>query len=260
MKTVSFMFKLSRLGYLPLALFLVVFLPASGHFDALMPFPVHGSASALESKTYRPMSQETLTAILEETREKFSKVKTLKTKLTQEKNISLFSTPIVSEGIFLFKHPDKIRFEFYTPFQSALIVNRKKILKYEMVKGQWQALLQGDQRIAGIILDHMGAWVNGRFNHNGLYKISGKYIPGSNQERPGAVTLILEPKAEEFKQFIHAFELGINGDLNRLDFILIRETEQDFTRIAFYDDRINIHLDDLVFTGNAQGPSPVTPW
>jgi hypothetical protein len=214
--------------------------------------------TALASETQQSIPPDRLAAVLEEAREEFGKVNTLKTKLTQEKNISLFAAPVISEGIFLFKSPDKIRFEFHTPFQSALIVNQKKIFKYEMVKGQWNTLSQGDQKIAGIILDHMAAWVKGRFNHGDLYRISGKYIPGAS--RPGAITLILTPKADEFRQFIQAFELGINKDLNRLDYIVIRETDKDFTKIAFHDDRINLPLDDLLFTGSANGPPPVPQW
>ncbi|MCG8632906.1 MAG: outer membrane lipoprotein carrier protein LolA [Desulfobacterales bacterium] len=206
------------------------------------------------------MSKDRLAAVLEEARKEFGKIKTLKTKLTQEKNISLFAVPVVSQGLFLFKTPDKIRFEFLTPFQSALIVNQKRISKYEMVNGQWKRLGQGDQRIAGIILEHMAAWMKGDFNHGNLYRVSGKHTPGTTPEHPGAVTLILTPKAEEFRAFIRAFELGINKDLNRLDYIVIREKDEDFTKIAFLDDRINRPLDDLFFTGTDLGPVSVPPW
>jgi outer membrane lipoprotein-sorting protein len=216
--------------------------------------------TALASETQQSIPPDRLAAVLEEAREEFGKVNTLKTKLTQEKNISLFAAPVISEGIFLFKSPDKIRFEFHTPFQSALIVNQNRIFKYEKVKGQWEALNQGDQKIAGIILDHMAAWVKGRFNHGDLYTISGEYTPGTTPEHPEKVSFILTPRAEEFRQFIQSFELGINNDLNRLDYIVIRETKTDFTRIAFHDDQINPPLDDLLFTGSDIGPAPVPPW
>ncbi|MCA1794196.1 MAG: outer membrane lipoprotein carrier protein LolA [Desulfobacteraceae bacterium] len=200
---------------------------------------------------------EKLEAILETAENNFSDVQTLKAKLIQEKNISLFSEPVISEGFFLFKNPDKIRLEFTTPFKSALFVNKDQFYRFEEIKGEWKAMSSGDKKITRIMLDHMAAWVKGRFNKDGLYRISGKYLFGNKPENPAAIILILEPKAVEFREFIRAFELGINADINRLEHITIRESEQDFTHIEFYDEQINMPIENNLFAPGKQGPVPV---
>lgn len=202
------------------------------------------------------ISEDQLQIILSNVENNLGRINTLKTKLVQEKNIALFSEPVLSQGILLFKSPGNIRFEFFTPFQSVLLVDDHKVATFEMFNGKWKQIDSGSKKIMGIILDHIAAWVKGQFNRDNLYRISGQYRQNSNH----GYTIILEPIAKEFKKFIQAFELGINSDMNRLDFIIIRESGNDYTKISFFDDRINIPLDDIYFSGDVKPLSPVPQW
>ncbi|MDT8380538.1 MAG: outer membrane lipoprotein carrier protein LolA [Desulfotignum sp.] len=221
-------------------------------------FPGSGvcTEAQINSEEGHLISEDRLQIILSNVENNLGRINTLKTKLIQEKNIALFSEPVLSQGILLFKSPGNIRFEFFTPFQSVLLVDDHKVATFEMFNGRWKQIDSGSKKMMGIILDHIAAWVKGQFNRDNLYRISGRYRQNSKR----GCTIILEPRAKEFKNFIQAFELGINSDMDRLDYIIIRESGNDYTKISFFDDRINIPLDDIYFAGDIKLLSPVPQW
>ena len=202
------------------------------------------------------MSWDRLQTILATLENNLGRISTLKTKLVQEKNIALFSEPVLSNGILLFKSPDNIRFEFFTPFQSLLLVDDHKVSKFEMFNGEWKQMDSGNKEMMGIILDHIAAWVKGRFNRDNLYSVSGR----DGKDDKDGCTIILEPRAKEFKKFIRAFELGVNSAMDRLDHIIIRESGDDYTKIRFFDDRINSSIEDIYFKGDGKPLAPAPQW
>lgn len=213
---------------------------------------VLGSMGTGLAQNLDPIPPDRLTRILVDAEKNFTAVKTMKTLLTQEKNISIFSETIISKGFCLFKRPDKLRLEFTDPFKSSLMVNGRKVYKYEYFNGTWKKINPGNKEILGMIMNHITAWMSGRFNDSNLYEISGFSRPG--------ITILLTPKSDEFKKFIHSFELGLNKELNGLDYIIIHETGKDFTKIRFHHDRLNEKVADNLFNGNLDTPHPVEPW
>jgi outer membrane lipoprotein-sorting protein len=232
------------------------------------PFMIR-DAGADQSKSCS-IPDDSLDNILASTEKNLGQIKTLKTLLIQEKHLSLFAEPVISTGVFLFKAPGKIRLEFFEPFKSILMVSGSRLFKFEEFNGQWQKIPQGSEKMMEVVLDHIGAWVNGRFNQGDLYKITGKYRPdnlspdnlGSDNLNPDsldpdnlspenlskdqrAFSLILEPRAAEFKKFIQAFELGINSGMDRLDYIIIKESGEDYTKITFHQDLVNTPVEDV---------------
>ena len=213
------------------------------------------AAENYDTGTIIPQAQ--LSLILSNIEENMGKIKTLKTKIIQEKKIALFSEPVFSNGILLFKSPDKIRFEYFDPFKSVLLVNENKISKYEMVNGQWKKIGSGDEKMMRVIMDHIGAWIKGRFNESDLYTVSGQYRTVEDQI---SYAVLLEPKSESFKSFISGFELGINEKMDRLDYIIIKESGDDYTKLTFRDDEINTAVEDLYFTGDSRTFPAVPQW
>ena len=210
------------------------------------------TVSPLPATESVPVSGDQLNRLLEKVEKNFSAVKTLKTMLTQEKNIAVFSETVISKGFCIFKSPDKLRLEFTEPFKSVLIINRDQIFKYEFFNETWQKLDTGNKEIMLLIMENITSWLQGRFNDPDLYEIRAF----KNKD----TTLILTPKAVEFKRFISAFELGLNPEMNGLDHIIIRETKNNFTQIRFHNDAVNKQIPDILFEGTAHAPCPVSPW
>lgn len=200
----------------------------------------------------KPVSEDQLSQLLENIEKNFSKIKTLKTMLIQEKNISLFSETIISTGFCIFKSPDKLRLEFIKPFKSSLIINNHQIFKYEFFNGNWQKLDSGNKEIMLLIMENITSWLKGRFKDPNLYEI----IAFKNKN----ITFLLTPKASEFKKFIKSFELGLNSEMNGLEYIIINETKKNYTKILFHNDEINKEIPDIIFDGTHDKPYPVSKW
>ncbi|WP_321491734.1 outer membrane lipoprotein carrier protein LolA [uncultured Desulfobacter sp.] len=226
-------------------------------FSAILSFPGFCAEAGNAEGTSSVIPEGELRTILTRIEENMNQITSLKTKIIQEKKISLFSEPVFSNGILLFKSPDKIRLEYFDPFRSVLLVSKDKIYKYEMVNGKWENLGSGDEKMMRVILDHIASWIKGRFNEKKLYSVSGRYRMVENRT---AYCILLEPKAEGFKSFISGFELGINENMTRLDHIIIKEPNGDYTKLMFHDDQINTGIQDLYFTGNSQNFSAVPQW
>ncbi len=204
---------------------------------------------AIESK---PIPVNQLNQLLENVEKNFSKIKTLKTLMTQEKNIALFSEPIISTGFCIFKSPDKLRLDFIEPFKSSLIINNSQIFKYEFFHDNWQKLDIGNKEMMLLIMENITSWLKGKFKDPDLYKICA--FKNNN------TTILLTPKADEFKKFISSFELGLNHEMNGLEYIIINETKNNYTKIQFHNDEINNEIPDIIFEGSNDKPHPVSQW
>ncbi len=204
---------------------------------------------AIESK---PISDNQLNRLLKNVEKNFSKIKTLRTMLTQEKNIALFSETIISTGFCMFKSPSKLRLEFTKPFKSSLIINDNQIFKYEFFNGNWQKLDTGNKEMMRLIMENITSWLQGRFKDPDLYEISAYRNKGT--------TILLTPKADAFKKFITSFELGLNHGMNGLEYIIINETKNNYTKIQFYNDEVNKEIPDKIFEGSNDKPCPVSQW
>jgi outer membrane lipoprotein-sorting protein len=200
----------------------------------------------------KPVPEDHLKALLEKIEDNFSGIKTLKTLLTQEKNIAMFSEPVISNGFCIFKAPNKLRLEFTKPFKSSLIVNGNQVLKYEYFNGEWQKLDSGDKEILLLIMDNIASWLRGQFKDTDLYDI--KAFENEN------LKILLVPKAKEFRKFIASFELGLNREMNGLAYIIINETKNNYTKITFHDDEMNTDIPDMLFEDNADKPHPISQW
>lgn len=196
------------------------------------------------------LSQEKLDALLTRIENNFGQIDTLFTRFTQEKKISLFTGKIISKGFCLFKAPEKLRLEYVTPYKSALTINNERVSKYEYINEHWKKLDSGNQEIMIGIMKNITDWLKGRFRDTDLYKIR-----GFDQ---GHKWIVLEPKNKDFKKMIRSFEMGINSTLTGLDYIIIHERSDDYTKIMFHHDKLNIKLPDNLFKNGADGPHPVS--
>ncbi len=198
------------------------------------------------------LTEDELNTLLSKAENNFGSIKTIKTLLTQEKNLSLFSEKIISKGFCLFKAPDTLRLDFTEPFKSSLIVNNGIVYKYEYYEGSWHKLTPGNKEIMLLIVKNITSWLKGNFRDPNVFDIT-----AYNSKNP---TIILIPKSKEFKNFITSFELGLNEKINGLDYIIINEKKTDYTKIIFHQDIVNGDIPEILFSGNDNKPQNVEKW
>ena len=100
-----------------------------------------------------------------------------------------------------------------------------------------------------LIMENITSWLKGKFKDPDLYEIC--VFKNKN------TTILLTPKADEFKKFISSFELGLNHEMNGLEYIIINETKNNYTKIQFHNDEINNEIPDIIFEGSKDKPHHV---
>ena len=110
----------------------------------------------------------------------------------------------------------------------------------------------GNKEVIIHIMKNITSWLKGEFNSSNLYDIS-----ATKKEK---TALLLVPKNKDFKKFITSFELGLNEDITGLDYIIIHEKKNDYTKIVFHNDIIDSDIDDLIFSGKENQPRKVEKW
>ena len=60
---------------------------------------------------------------------------TMQVDFKQERHLSMFLEPLMSQGICFFKDPGQLRWEIFEPYMSLLIFNDNSVAKYDFEKG-----------------------------------------------------------------------------------------------------------------------------
>ena len=167
--------------------------------------------------------------------------RTIQSKFTQEKHLSLFNDALISRGLFAFAAPDRLRWEVTEPFHSLLIMNGREVAKYDFPDGKnprklqfpaANALSEVLQQIADI--------------HQGKFEAEAKnYDIEVYQGETARMTLV--PKDPRMKKMISQIDIGFSKGLDRVASVVIREKGGDFTRIVFEDGPRNPTLPDSFF-------------
>ena len=81
-------------------------------------------------------------------------MQTLQCRFVQEKISSMLAEPSVSEGLMYFVAPDRLRWEYTTPYPFAIVVNGERIMKVtdgkaEVLEGNSSRMYQG---MVGLIM------------------------------------------------------------------------------------------------------------
>jgi outer membrane lipoprotein-sorting protein len=170
------------------------------------------------------------------------KSRTIQSKFTQEKHLSLFNDALVSSGLFAFAAPDRLRWEVTQPFHSLLIMNGREVAKYDFPDGKNPRKLQFPAANAlSEVLQQIADIHQGKFEAEAKsYNIE---VYRGETER-----MTLVPQDPQMKKIISQIDIGFSKGLDRVASVVIREKGGDFTKIIFEDDPRNPTLPDSLFS------------
>ncbi len=214
----------------------------------LIPLPAPGS-----DKTSAELSRKELDALLLRAEENFGSITSLKTRFIEEKHLSFFKDPVVTRGFCLFQAPGNIRFETTEPYRSILIVQGKKVAKFESEEGNWKKIPQGNTDGLLMVIGQIRSWLKGQFRDaENLY-----HIKASAGEQ---AVITLTPRDPRFRKMLRSIEIALKPGETGLSYILLNEWEKDFTRISFLEDRLNPKLSPDLFRTDLIPPTPLAAW
>ncbi len=157
---------------------------------------------------------------------------------TQEKHLSMFTTPVKFEGKLSIIRPDKLRWEFLSPLPSVLILNGDKGVRCSEKAPPEHFQLSTDP-IMKMVAEQLWLWLGGDYSKlNTLYDL----------EKRDEATLFILPKDEGTAEFIQSVSIFFNSTSLQPEQVEIAEPGDDLTVIRFVNPVTNSPLSDTLFS------------
>lgn len=157
----------------------------------------------------------------------------------QEKTSSMLAEPSVAEGRMYYAAPDRMRWEYATPYAFALVVNGERIVKVTDGKAE---VLEGN---AGRMYQGMVNLIMGSASGKKLFDTTVFDIVLYDDN--GFWRADMTPKRRDmkrmFSQLVFRFDKKTNG-ISRVEFV---ETGGGLTSIRFEEIKVNEAISDKVF-------------
>lgn len=156
-------------------------------------------------------------------------VETIDAAFTQEKHLPILKRPLISEGRFVFRRPDSLRWEYRKPVRSVLLLNAGKAERFVQSGDGLAADRGAGLQAMNVVTDEMRRWLAGDFESSRMF--AARIEP---QRR-----IVLTPRAEAMTAFIQRIELELDARPGVIGAVTIYEDDQSFTRIVFGEVRLN---------------------
>ena len=164
-------------------------------------------------------------------------IKTVSAEFIQEKHLKILAKPLISRGKLYYQAPGSLRWEYFTPIRSILLVDQGQTKRYvvrdQKIIEDSSAKMQSMQ----IIMDEIAMWLSGRYDEN----------PDFIVEKQDKTTIILKPVKEAFSKIINRIEIHLSDRPGVINSVMIHESEDSFTKLDFKKVILNEKLNDSVF-------------
>lgn len=189
-----------------------------------------------------PLTGKEKETVIRRISETAKSINSIKSGFIQTKNISVLSEKIRSSGVFYYKSPGRIRWEYIKPYKYLIIYGGGKIFIND--SGKKNEFDSGSNRIFQQVNDVMFASISGKITESpsfsvDIFRKSGRYI------------VRLVPKHSDVRKYVNSVEIFFDSRKNTVSEINIYENSGDYTNIVFRDQKINsVFSDDVFLSGN----------
>lgn len=173
----------------------------------------------------------------EEIRSAAQQIRSVRADFVQEKHLKILTKPLISKGVFYFRMPDSLRWEYTDPVQSILLMHDGETRRYIQSSGVYiedeTARLQSMQ----VVIQEITRWLNGRFDEN----------PDFSATLTDDRRIVLTPKEDSLASIIRRIELRLSETPGLMESVTIYEGEDSYTRLVFQNSVLNPDPDDTIF-------------
>ena len=166
-----------------------------------------------------------------------STVTSVRAEFVQEKHMEILAKPLVSKGIFYFKAPNSLRWEYRSPVQSILLMHDGRTKRYLKRNGAITEDAGAHLQSMQVVLQDIAQWLNGRFEENPAFSAS------LEPDRK----IVLRPKEKSLATMIQRIELILSDRPGIIAAVMIYEGENSYTRFEFNNTILNQPLQDSIF-------------
>ena len=195
--------------------------------------------SALSVMGQTKLTSEQEKQVLAKMDQSSNALRSLQCDFVQSKRMKILSKEMQSKGILYFKKPDKIRWQYTSPYDYTFIMNGDKV-QIKSAKTTKSIDIQGNKifrQISTIILNTItGGGIKNSSDFNvELYKSGDIYFAK------------MQPKKKEVKQVYSSIEVYFNSALTMVDTIKMIEKSGEYTVVKLVTPKINAAINESVF-------------
>lgn len=198
--------------------------------------------SVLFVSAQTPLSASKQKQIIEKIDRSVASLKTMQCQFKQVKSVAMMKNSISSNGIMYFQKPDRLRWQYTSPYAYTLILDKgtaymksaKATTTIDVSKNKMF------QQILNVIMDCV---TGGNLARTTYFKVA-VYQNGNN------VYANLTPQKKELKQLYSLITLHFNTSLTMVNKVEMKEKNGDKTTITLSDIKTNTNIDDKVFSSH----------
>ncbi len=165
------------------------------------------------------------------------KVTTVSAEFTQEKHMKILFRPLVSKGIFHFRSPNSLRWEYRAPVKSIMLMHRGKTIRYIEKNGTITEEDGANMPFMQMMLQEITRWIEGRFDENRAF----------HARLAHGRLIVLSPKEKNTARMIQQIEIRLSDRPGAIKSVTIYEGENSFTRLEFKKVILNPPLKRALF-------------
>ena len=152
-------------------------------------------------------------------------------RFTQQKTMAMLAEPTVSEGLMNYNSPDKMRWEYTSPYSFALLVDGEKITK--IIDGNEEVLdAKSGRMYQGIVSIIMSSATGQKLFDKSMFDVAitddGEFWKAE-----------MKPKKHNMKRMFSMLTFYFAKSTNIINKVEMDEASGDVTTIQFYDMKIN---------------------
>ena len=166
----------------------------------------------------------------------------LSSDFVQEKHISFLEEVVLTKGIFKFEKEDKIRWEYQEPYSYIVVLKDGKLLINDEGKKNKLDLAQNimfkkiskmiSKAMSGDVLEEQKEFTPVLEENQKLYKVT------------------LTPQQKRIQNYLERIEVYFDKETCLVNSVVLREGEEDFTRINFINMKLNGSVNEEDFILN----------
>ena len=157
------------------------------------------------------------------------RIESVQANFTQKKQLPILFRPIISKGRFVFKAPDSLRWEYFSPIHTVLLMDDGSISKFVERDGKFIEEHGMGVDSMQIVLAEITSWLDGEIRDTATFKVQNK----------GTYSMTLVPRETALKKIISHIDLKLLGKTGLMESVTIHEGPGAFTRMVFSEAVLN---------------------
>lgn len=165
------------------------------------------------------------------------RVESVQADFVQEKNMAILARPLISTGRFLFQAPDSLRWEYFTPLHSVLLMDSGQIRKFVEKDAAFVEEKGMGLNAMQVVMQEITGWLDGTITDTETFLA----------KQTDARRIILTPRDKTLAGIINHIELKLLDTSGLMESVTIFESEKSFTKMNFSDAKLNEQISEISF-------------